>query len=264
MKLEIDEKIVAENATAELLEDLDFSQNISLIAGESQFLQWWVEDDGAVSINFREGADQEPMTTDLADGFSPEEIINAFKNFLANDNAWTRNFEWSPHSELGPITREDQWHASVVLVDETTPATVLCNIGISEVIDQIPVTQFVMFGLPLQNPDENGLSTDEESEFCDAIESEIAQFSEDQGGVAVGEVTLEGIRRFYTYNDAPEAAFESFLERIATEYDCELFCEIYDDPEKMRYWADLYPDSDDDFEEELEDENVRVDDSDAE
>lgn len=253
MKLEIDEEVVAENVNPEHLDDLDFSQNISLIAGESRFLQWWVEDDGEVSINFRGGDDQEAKVAEFTDGFAPEEILNAFKSFLANDDSWASKFEWMTHSELGPNIGEGEWHASVVLVDEDTPASVLCNVGISEVIDELPLTQFVLFGLHLQSPDQHGLATEEESEFCDAIETEIALFAEDHEGVSVGEVTLAGTRRYYTYNNATESDLQSFLGRIAKEFDYELSCEIEEDPEKIRYWADLYPDSDDDLEDEDED-----------
>ncbi|MDG1873067.1 MAG: DUF695 domain-containing protein [Mariniblastus sp.] len=244
MKLEIDDEVVSADVTAAQLADLDLSQPISLIDTETRFLQWWTEESGDACINFRGSAEQQPMIAKLGNGFEPERIAGLFKCFHANDDRWSKEFEWVSHSELDAEISQGEWQASVILVGGKTPATVLCNVGLSDFIDDLPVTQFVLFVLTLQTPDENGLATDEESEFCDAIETEIALFTDQHAGVSTGEITLAGVRRFYTYNEASELDLQLFLERVTNEFDCELSCQTEEDPDRERYWGDLFPEDD--------------------
>lgn len=280
MKLIINENLVAENVTLKDLDDLDFQQNISLVENDHSFLNWIVVDDGA-EIQFCskiEGGESNPQSTaivSLEDDFDFQSMTNAFKSFFVQDQQWLKQFQWTALSRAtagstgklaGPSTPagssdtdqlsddEEEWQSWDVMIDDQTPAVILCNTTISDLIDAI-TDQFVMFGLKLESPDDNGLATDQEQKFCEAIEAEITTFVGNHKGAAVGEITSAGVRHFYTYNEATESELGEFLVQVENKFSCTLICDIEQDPDKFRYWSDLHPEEhfeEDDFADEVD------------
>jgi len=272
MKLIINKKTVAEIVTLKDLDDLDFGQNISLKESDDSFLNWIVVDDGA-EIQFGSVDDNgtsKPQSTSigsLGDDFDSQDMTNAFKSFFVQDQQWLKRFQWTAISTTidlamsagstdadQPSDDEEEWQSWDVMIDDQTPAVILCNTSISDLIDAI-TNQFVMFGLKLQSPDDNGLATDEEQEFCEAIEAEITTFVGEHSGASVGEITSAGVRQFYTYNEATESELGDFLLRVEKNFSCSLNCEIEQDPDKFRYWSDLHPEEhpeEDDFADEVD------------
>ena len=272
MKLIINEKLVAETVTLKDLDGLDFSQNISLQESDDSFLNWIV-DDGAAEIQFSSVDDNgasKPQSTSidsLENDFDSQGMTNAFKSFFVQDQQWLKRFQWTPikataggvgssgSSDTDQLSDdEEEWQSWDVMIDDQTPAVILCNTSISDLIDTI-TDQFVMFGLKLQSPDDNGLATDQEQKFCEAIEAEITTFVGEHNGAAVGEITSAGVRQFYTYNEATESQLGEFLLRVEKEFSCNLNCDIEQDPDKFRYWSDLHPEEhleEDDFADEVD------------
>ena len=276
MKLLINKRLVAENVTLKDLDDLDFRQNISLLENDHSFLKWGVVDDSAV-IQFccsigSESKPQSASIVDLDDDFDFQAITNAFKSFYVQDQQWLKQFQWtafenvnegSPGKPAGSsglgskaplLDDEEEWQSWDVMIDDQTPAVILCNTSISDLIDTI-TDQFVKFGLKLQSPDDNGLATKQEQKFCEAIEAEIMAFVGEYQGAAVGEITSAGVRHFYTYTEANEAQLGEFLIRVENKFSCSLNCEIEQDPDKFRYWNDLHPEEhheEDDFADEMD------------
>ena len=273
MKLIINEKLVAENVTLKDLDDLDFlHQNISLQENDDSFLNWIVVDGGA-EIQFcsaEENGASKPQSASiesLENDFDPQDMTNAFKSFFVQDQQWLKRFQWAPIKETNAVSDksdssdsdqllddEEEWQSWDVMIDDQTPAVILCNTSIADLIDTI-TDQFVMFGLKLESPDDNGLATDQEQKFCEAIEAEITAFVGEHKGAAVGEITSAGVRQFYTYNEATESELGEFLVRIEREYSCSLNCDIEQDPDKFRYWSDLHPEEhleEDDFADEVD------------
>lgn len=279
MKLFINENLVAENVTLKDLDGLDFQQNISLLDDNGSFLHWFAVDSGA-EIQFcsaLEGEEFKPQSTSIVsldDDFDFQIITNAFKSFFVQDQQWLKPFHWTALEEgiagspsklvcsaksdgsadAGPLLdNEEEWQSWDVLIDGQTPAVILCNTSISDLIESL-TDQFVIFGLKLQSPDENGLATDEEQKFCEAIEAEITTFVGDHAGVAVGEITSAGVRHFYTYNEATESELGEFLIKVENQFACNLNCEIEQDPDKFRYWSDLHPEEH--MEEDMEEDDL--------
>ena len=279
MKLIINEKLVAENVTLKNLDDLDFQQNISLQENDHSFLNWIVVGSGA-EIQFCSSSDgraskPQSASIDNLEGFDFQTITNAFKSFFVQDQQWLKQFQWTALEKTiavsagnsagsskpaGPTDTdqlsddEEEWQSWDVMIDDQTPAVILCNTSISDLIETI-TDQFVMFGLKLESPDDNGLATDQEQKFCEAIEAEITTFVSNHQGAAVGEITSAGVRHFYTYNEATEAELGEFLVRIESEFSCNLNCDIEQDPDKFRYWSDLHPEEhfeEDDFADEVD------------
>ena len=278
MKLIFNDNLVAENVSLKDLDDLDFRQNIELLENDDSFLKWIVVDDGA-EIRFccatdSEGKPQSTSIDDLEGNFDFQTITNAFKSFFVQDQQWLKQFQWtalertiddSPDKPVGSTERgpagadpllddEEEWQSWDVMIDDQTPAVILCNTSISDLIDSI-TNQFVKFELKLQSPDDNGLATDQEQKFCEAIEAEITTFDGEYQGAAVGEITSAGVRHFYTYTEAPESELGKFLIRVENKFSCSLNCEIEQDPDKFRYWNDLHPEEhleEDDFADEVD------------
>jgi len=179
MKLIINEKLVAEKVTLQDLDDLDFSQNISLQESDDSFLNWIVVDGGSAEIQFcgpednGEGNPQSASIDSLENDFDSQGMTNAFKSFFVQDRQWLKRFQWTAIGATDglvnstgssdadqPSDHEEEWQSWDVMIDDQTPAVILCNTSISDLIDTI-TNQFVMFGLKLQSPDDNGLATDE-------------------------------------------------------------------------------------------------------
>lgn len=271
MKLFVDEQLVAQTVTLKDLDGLDFQKNISLQENETSFLNWIVGDKGEAQFQFSDGngSSQAASIKDVENDIDKQDITNAFKSFFVQDQQWLKNFQWTSFEASEAPSKnkssdsnnsnqsgddEEEWQSWDVMIDDQTPAVILCNTSISDLIDAI-TDQFVMFGLTLESPDDNGLATDQEQKFCEAIEAEITNFVGGHKGAAVGEITSAGTRQFYTYNEATESELGEFLVRIENEFSCVLNCEIEQDPDKFRYWSDLHPEEhmeEDDFADEVD------------
>ena len=97
----------------------------------------------------------------------------------------------------------------------------------------------------IKDPTEAGMPRGDEinalSKLDDALEAAVARL----GGIYVGRITVAGRRFFYFYVDAREADARSALVRAATPFGYAPQVKWADDPEKQRYWQDLYPTADD-------------------
>ncbi len=268
MKLIINEKLAVENVTLSDLDDLDFHHNISLQESDTSFLNWIVADDSA-EIQFCDGKEQpqSASVTNFKDDFDTGLLTTALKSFFVQDQQWRKNFQWTSLDESANSDAkteesdsddqdhdEEEWQSWDVMIDDQTPAIILCNTSVSDLIESL-TDQFVMFELKLQSPDDNGLATDEEQKFCEAIEAEITTFVGNHKGALVGEITSAGVRQFYTYNEATESELGDFLLRIEKEFSCSMNCEIEQDSDKFRFWSDLHPEEhleEDDFADEVD------------
>ena len=260
MKLLIDEALVTNDVTLKDIDALDWQHNVDLRESDGSFLKWVAGDSGARIEFFTGTGEAQQVEVDIDGDFDVQLLTTAFKSFYVQDEQWLNKFEWSSLSlddsddEDDDSDDEEKWQSWDVMIDDQTPAVILCNTSVSDLIEQF-TDQFVMFGLKLELPDDNGLATPEEQEFCEAVETEIVNFVSQHEGVAVGEITSDGIRKYYTYNNAPEEDIAEFLGQIENQFGCSLTCEIEEDVNKKRYWSDLHPEEhleEDDFADEVD------------
>lgn len=99
--------------------------------------------------------------------------------------------------------------------------------------------------IPIKDPTEAGMPQGGEfktlSRLDDAFESALAKL----GGIYVGRVTVAGRRYFYFYLDASEADAREVVARAAGPFGYAVQLRWVHDPQKTRYWHDLYPTADD-------------------
>jgi hypothetical protein len=250
MKLEVNEQTVTENCTPDDLKQLDFTQTACLQEGLEHYLQVWVdEDDNGNELYYRVAGGQ-ALTCPAPDELDVATFQAIFTKFLGGDQSWSDQFEWSnapepgddgvlidPEFELG----EDRWEVYPCQFEDGATAMVVYDHAISLEMDSIELSQFVGVKVELESPDESGLSTAEEDEKLEDYEEALATAVVDLDGVYLGHITFEGGRHFYFYLDQPAAKIEEILSQFNDEsaYQGEFVLET--DPEKTRYWNELYP-----------------------
>lgn len=249
MKLEVNEELVGQSVTVEDLNQLDFKTPVSL-ESEDQFLQFWIdEDDGTREIYFRP-AGQPPRCCIAPENFDVAKLRGIFGDFLEGNHRWSEELEWEdvpvpgdegvmvdPEFELD----ENPWEIYPCLFEDDTTAIVIYDHAISEEINALDIKQFVGIKATVKSPDDSGQPTDDEEEALEGVEDKIGHAIDDRGGVFVGSVTFEGARHFYSYVDCAGVEIEAFLAEIIEETGYELEFMLETDPEKARYWDDLYP-----------------------
>lgn len=97
----------------------------------------------------------------------------------------------------------------------------------------------------IKDPTEAGMPRGDEfnalSKLDDALEAALVRL----GGIYVGRITVAGRRYFYFYLDENEAEARDAAMRAAKPFGYAPQLQWKHDPEKARYWTDLYPTADD-------------------
>lgn len=97
----------------------------------------------------------------------------------------------------------------------------------------------------IRDPTEAGMPRGDEfkalSRLDDALEATLAKL----GGLYVGRITVAGRRYFYFYLGASEVDARDAVARAGAAFGYAAQLRWAHDPEKTRYWKDLYPTADD-------------------
>ena len=245
MKLEVNEVITTENATEDDLKTLDFKQTVALHTGPDHYLQLWIDEDGGDNELYFCPQGGSPISCIAPNDLDAAKCLELFNAFLNGDVSWADGFDWVDSSELDDDAEaeleEDLWEVYPCQFEDGVTAIVVYDHGISEQFDEIKVNQFVGVRVDLKSPEEDGLASESEDEVLEELEEAIANAVYDQGGVYVGRITYEGQRHFYNYLDATAVEIEELLGELKAQCEYELEFVLETDPEKSRYWDDLYP-----------------------
>ncbi|MEO1028485.1 MAG: DUF695 domain-containing protein [Pseudomonadota bacterium] len=137
----------------------------------------------------------------------------------------------------------DNWTHYFSITDGPT-VSVFFDDGIAEIVDQLPQNHSLKIRVLLRDPDENGLSNNEEAEILNGLEDRIEALIQEVGGVYLGRVTYDGKRIFSTLvgDDTQQLQEQIKSAGQASGYDARFSHQP--DPGKDAYWQGLYPSSD--------------------
>ncbi len=138
----------------------------------------------------------------------------------------------------------DHWEYYPCQIEDKT-AFIFYDHGINDIIDNIEVNQFVWIKMNLKTDNGYGLPNDEEFIVLNQIDDDIEEFAQQNSGVYVGRVTVNAVRYFHAYVDLDRCEIENIIKNIIEKYGYMLEYSIEDDPEKLRYWDDLFPTEED-------------------
>ena len=94
-------------------------------------------------------------------------------------------------------------------------------------------------------PTEQGLPTNEEFPKLSTLDESLEKIIHNNGGLYVGRITVAGHRYFYYYLEKKEEKIQKDIEQIAKSSNYKLQYLWESDPEKKKYWNELYPTDDD-------------------
>lgn len=244
MKLEVDEILISNAATEEEVQQADFGCPVLLQEDDEHYLQWWIdEDDGQISLCWRNGDWDTYKICDLGE-FGGEEIKPLFLAYLAGDQDGLAKFEWYDGPRPGDpgVVTVDHWEYYPCKFEDDTPASIFYNHGISEIIGELESTQCVRFRLSLNEADEDGFPSEEENEVLDGVAEELEKFVDAHEGIFFGHIANQGDVVFYTYCNADFEQSNQFIKQVQKSFGYELDVKAEEDPERDRYWDDLFPD----------------------
>ncbi len=246
MQLEIDEQLITENVTLEDLAQVDLTKTVSIQADPECFIQLFVdEEDGNKEIYFCDGQAGAKFCECPSDWDSAK-IIEIMKSFMAGNHSWTEELTWEPVPVPGdPGVITEQWEFYPCRFEDDTISMVVYNHGVSDAIDMLEEVQFAQFKLSFKSPDENGQPSEDEEVATAEIEDAIEAFVEENDGLYVGRMTHEGYRHFYTYVGSPVETLEAFADELVQKYTYPISVTVEDDPDKVRFWNDLFPNEND-------------------
>jgi len=211
---------------------------------DEHYLQWWVdEDDGMISLCWRNGDWDTYVISDLGE-YEGEAIKPVFLAYLAGDQSGLAKFKWYQGSRPGDpgVVTTDLWEFYPCKFEDETPASIFYNHGIAEIIDELESSRCIRFRLSLNEPDDDGFPTDEENEILDEIANELDKFVHQNQGIFFGHITNQGDVVLYTYANAEPEQTSEFIKLIQKRFGYELDVNTEEDPERNRYWEDLFPD----------------------
>ena len=133
----------------------------------------------------------------------------------------------------------EEWNFYMTNV-ENKQASIYINLGLHKHIPIIEKPNLSWIAIKLNNPNNNGLTTDEESKILFEIEDEILEKINNTNSIYIGRLTSDGFRDFYFYsNDVKE--FHNDAQKIANKY---INYEFSIDSKGDKNWSgylDIYP-----------------------
>ncbi len=243
MRLEVNEESITENVSEEDLKKLSFDQTVCVLTGPEHYLQLWIDEDGGDNEFYYcpEGGD--PVTCVAPENPDPTQCLQFFTSFLKGDQTWAKDFDWTEPTadDAEQELLEDLWEAYPCEFEDGATGVVCYDHGISEVMEQVEIQQFVGIKVALKKPDEDGLASDEEDEILEKLEDGLDNAINDRDGIFVGRITRQGERKFYCYLDATAVEVDEMLGALKQQSGYEMEFVLEPDPEKSHYWEELYP-----------------------
>lgn len=243
MRLEVNEEKITENVSEDDLNALTFEQTVCVLSSDEHYLQLWIDEESGPNEFHLCPQGGDPVFCAAPDQPDPEQCREYFKSFLKGDNEWAKAFEWEDAStaEAEEELSEHLWQGYPCQFEDDVIGLVVYDHGVSKIIDDFEINQFVSIKVRLKTPDEDGFADENEEEILDQLEDELANAIFELDGILVGHITFEGERHFCSYSDATAIAIGGLLEQLQKKFGFEMEFTLEPDPEKRNYWERLYP-----------------------
>lgn len=124
-------------------------------------------------------------------------------------------------------------------------ASIFYDHGLRATIDQIAPPQLLKVRVSFKKPRPDGLSSSEEDSQLCVLEDELQAVVEQNSGLYVGRVTVDGHRYLHIFIADSEADWAARLRSIGDHHGYELRFVLKPDPGRDGYWQDLFPSDDD-------------------
>lgn len=135
----------------------------------------------------------------------------------------------------------DQWEFFYCAIDGA-PASIFVDIGLYDSVPDESRPHRVIVTAFLQEPTEQGMTTDAEADRLWKLEDSLVQALKDSANaVFAGRVTADGARTFYFYVSNPELAADKAEHAIDRESGYDVHIDFDDDPDWSDYLDTLYP-----------------------
>jgi hypothetical protein len=138
----------------------------------------------------------------------------------------------------------ETWHTFPASMGEHL-AWITYNHDFSETIDSDPRETAFLVQIKLKDPTDEGLPTKEEFAELQTVEEAFGVKLNELGGIYAGRLTVAGTRVLYYYVHASTAGLKAGLETLNDLTDYELGFSLAPDPDKERFWNELFPTNDD-------------------
>lgn len=122
---------------------------------------------------------------------------------------------------------------------EDEPASVYLNLGLYDFVPIKSKTELCWISIKLENPNKNGLTTNEESKILFKVEDEILKKVSIKNTVYIGRITNNGYRDFYFYSKNSES-FKSEFKDLKKIFDYTLEINTKEDKNWNEY-LHIYP-----------------------
>lgn len=124
------------------------------------------------------------------------------------------------------------------------PALVSVDVGVKEVLDQLPL-QMLMVTLEVKTADDSGLPSNEEFDVLGKQEDSWLKALDKTGGCMVGRVTTAGRRTTYAYTTGDQKHWDAVGDRIGKKFGYKIEVALFEDADHESYYQGLYPTDDD-------------------
>jgi regulator of RNase E activity RraB len=139
---------------------------------------------------------------------------------------------------------EDIWNVFPATMEQGQ-AWIAYNHSFGEQAESDPRNYALRVRVEFKDPNEQGLPTNEEFPALSALDEALDEAIAGLGGIYVGRLTVGGARYFYYYSNGTEEELNTAIGGVSDSSGYELTLEAQEDPDKERYFNELFPTEDD-------------------
>lgn len=134
---------------------------------------------------------------------------------------------------------EQNWTFYLTNMDDK-PASIALNLALNEVLPIKKFPNLSWITIKLENPSQNGLTTNEEAEILGNLEDEILKLIPEKSNIFVGRITSNGFRDFYFYTESQEN-FKNSAQKIENIFKNYKFDIGSKEDKNWQGYIDIYP-----------------------
>lgn len=139
---------------------------------------------------------------------------------------------------------EDIWNVFPATMEEGQ-AWIAYDHSFGERAESDPRNFSLRVRVEFKAPNEQGLPTNEEFPALCELDESLDEAIGGLGGLYVGRLTVGGARYFYYYSNSTEEELSAAIREVSDSTGYELTLEAQEDPDKERYFNELFPTDDD-------------------
>lgn len=139
---------------------------------------------------------------------------------------------------------EDIWNVFPATIDQDQ-AWIAYNHSFAERAESDPRNRSLRIRVEFNEPTAEGLPTNAEFPALSALDEALDEAISRLDGIYVGRLTVGGGRYFYYYSDSTEEELSAAIGGVSDSTGYELTLDAQDDPDKERYFTELFPTEDD-------------------